>query len=191
MYPCMNVSLVSFSLHLFTSEPEPFFNHYTIQLSIIYPKNRTYSKFKPPQISDPLIKANWDPTKSASVNLQNLGLSSAPNADVNSRGQKVQNASPKDGTSFPTIELYDIPESDSQKQKWTNMPMSEDNQKYIIRCFEKYGDDYKKMSRDIKLNDMQHTENKLRKMGARFLLLSESQRKVDIPENIQHLVTTS
>ncbi len=147
--------------------------------------------------------------------MQNLGLASAPNTNVKSQSSSSsnsqQNIMDQDGnnsssksSSCKAIELYDIPESDAflfnsntnnndenKKQKWTNMPMSVDNQKYIIRCFEKYGDDYKKMSRDIQLNDMQHTENKLRKMGARFLLLSESQRKVDIPEKIQHLVISS
>lgn len=46
----------------------------------------------------------------------------------------------------------------------------------------------KKISRDIKVNDMQHTENHLRKLGARFLLLNERERRVDVPDSVKHLI---
>ena len=49
----------------------------------------------------------------------------------------------------------------------------------------KHGLAYDRMFRDIKLNYMQHTETQLRKMGARFLLLSDDQRKVPVPEKAQ------
>jgi hypothetical protein len=165
-------------------------------------KNRSYSKFKPPQIQDSVIKSHWDPTKSASVNLQNIGLNSTPNSDIICKNQnrdliQEQNKHEKNGTpkiirreDCKAIELYDIPDSDiiPSRPLKTHLPVSVDNQKYIVKCFAKYGDDYRKMSRDIKVNNMQHTENVLRKMGARFLLLSDNERRVDIPEKIQKLI---
>jgi len=89
------------------------------------------------------------------------------------------------------IELFNIPHSGVIKKKsWAEkmFPVSVDDQKYISRCMEKHGDDYLKIFRDIKLNNMQYTENQLRKIGTRFLLLNPNQRRVDIPEKVKHLV---
>jgi len=85
------------------------------------------------------------------------------------------------------IELFDVPESDvpTLRQRY---PLVEEEEKYIARCMAKWGDDYTSMFRDIKVNNMQHTEQKLRKLGARFLLLSNEQRRVPVPENIRDLL---
>lgn len=53
----------------------------------------------------------------------------------------------------------------------------------------KYGDDYGKMARDIKMNIMQHNTNQLKKIGSRFLLLEESQIRVDVPENVKPMMS--
>lgn len=159
-------------------------------------KNRSYAKFKPPQIVDRVIKANWDPTKSPSVNFQNLGLLNAPNQSINPQCPDRQKALSTnivgDEVNKPckAIELYDIPDSDTLKKikAQGRLPISVENQKYMKECFSKHGNDYKSMSRDRKVNNMQHTENVLRKLGARFLLLNESQRKVDIPAKVRHLM---
>lgn len=82
------------------------------------------------------------------------------------------------------IELY----GDRKEATSAHLPVSIEDQKYMVRCFAKYGDDYRKMSRDIKVNDMQHTERKLQKLGEGFMLLTEAQRRVDVPESIRHLV---
>ena len=158
-------------------------------------QNRNYQFFKPPQIQDPIIKSNWNPRKSPAENLKAMGLRSLPNISVNSRGRNMEeygstNAKSKESNK-KCIELFDIPDSDIIPKKTLAqrmLPVSIDNQKYMAKCFAKHGDDYLKMSRDIKVNNMQHTENQLRKLGARFLLLSEGERRVEIPDKIQHLM---
>jgi FtsZ-interacting cell division protein YlmF len=44
------------------------------------------------------------------------------------------------------------------------------------------------MMRDIKTNNMQHTAAKLKKIAEKFYLLTKDQVKVDIPENVKHLM---
>ena len=157
-------------------------------------KNRNYQFFKPPQITDAVIRKSWDPKKSPKENLATLGLCSLPNAKVNNRG--INNSEESSSTNIPckAIELYDIPDSDIIPKKTRSqvmLPVSIENQQYMVKCFEKYGDDYARMAKDIKVNNMQHTENQLRKLGARFLLLNESQLRVEVPERIQHLMAKS
>lgn len=62
-------------------------------------------------------------------------------------------------------------------------------QEYIAPLMKKYGDDYGKMARDIKMNIMQHNTNQLKKIGSRFLLLEESQIRVDVPENVKPMMS--
>lgn len=150
-------------------------------------KNRTYRKFKPTEISNHIIREHWDPTKTPTENLKKMGLTAKVNNDVNSRGI-IDEADVGVGKA---VEVFDIPESDIIPKKTLSMrmlPVSIEEQKYIARCMERYGDDYVRMARDIKINDMQHTENKLRKLGARFLLLSEDQRRVEVPGAVKNLV---
>jgi Ribosome biogenesis protein Nop16 len=69
------------------------------------------------------------------------------------------------------------------------IPLNKDDEKYMIHCMSRYGVDYKKMFRDTKINYMQHTEEKLQKLGNRFLRLQSNQRSVqDIPESLQKLI---
>eukprot|EP00978_Attheya_sp_CCMP212_P005867 scaffold13078_cov48-Attheya_sp.AAC.8 len=70
------------------------------------------------------------------------------------------------------------------------LPVSIEKQRFIVKCMAKYGDDYKAMSRDTKVNDLQETANVLRKLGARFLLLSPEQERVEIPDKIKHLMAS-
>ncbi|CAJ1935039.1 unnamed protein product [Cylindrotheca closterium] len=145
-------------------------------------KNKTYKRWNPsPKFGNDVIKANWDNTKSPSQNLASLGLLAKPNQDVK-RPNEQQGYDPSNTPSL--VELFDIPDSDSMKVR-KEYPMEEDDQKYIAKCMKKYGTDYGKMFRDHKINKMQHTETVLRKMGARFLLLSAEQRTVDIPAKAQ------
>jgi Ribosome biogenesis protein Nop16 len=84
------------------------------------------------------------------------------------------------------IELYDVPESNAQERR--QHPLDEAEEAYMARCMAKHGDDYASMFRDIKTNRLQHTEAKLRKLGARYLLLTPEQRRVDIPDRVKPLV---
>lgn len=146
-------------------------------------KNRNYRFFKPPQITDTVIKDHWDPRKSPSVNMANLGLKCHPDEILVSHKQTSSSSNP--------IDLFDIPDSDQFPNKSSangRLPVSIENQKYIVTLFEKYGGDYTRMARDIKLNNMQHTETQLRKIGARFLLLNENQIRVDIPDRVKEMM---
>lgn len=126
------------------------------------------------KIKNDTVRENWDPSKSFTANLTAIGLLARPNDDV-SQQQHSNNQSVTSG--FNVVELFDIPDSDELKQnREKRFPLNEEEQIYIVKCMSKYGDDYSKAFRDIKINYMHHTETKLRKLGARFLLLSPEQR---------------
>lgn len=88
------------------------------------------------------------------------------------------------------IELYDVPDSDrpTLKQRY---PLEEKEEKYMADCMARHGDNYRHMFRDTRVNYMQHTEERLRKLGARYLLLTKEQRRVDVPENVRELLPDS
>ena len=124
----------------------------------------------------------WDLSKSPSVNLANMGLLARPNQDI-----ERANEAPKVNRQANVIELFDVPDSDNLQANKKVQPMPLDDQKYIAKCMTKHGDNYEAMFRDIKVNNMQHTESQLRKLGARFLLLEGDQRKVNVPEKVREL----
>lgn len=89
------------------------------------------------------------------------------------------------------VELFDVPDSDGLTRRSRGprlFPMDLDDEKYVVKCMEKYGDDYTRMFRDIKVNNMQHTEEKLRKLCTRYLLLTPEQRRVEAPEKVQKII---
>ena len=140
--------------------------------------------------------------------MANLGLQACPNTsivskpsvpkiigDLSSATTTATESSSTDtipnSNKSKAVELFDIPESDiiPKKTKAQRMlPVSINDQKYMIRLLTKYGTDYYKMARDIKLNDMQHTESYLKKLGSRFCLLSETQRRVEIPDHVMEFM---
>mmetsp|Transcript_30361 Transcript_30361/g.60543 ORF Transcript_30361/g.60543 Transcript_30361/m.60543 type:complete len:198 (+) Transcript_30361:202-795(+) len=167
-------------------------------------KNRNYQFYKPPQINDKTVRELWNPRKSPAANMAVLGLQTAVNSSIDARAvialQSAQEKNPSLATksnSKKAIELFDIPESDNMNGimmlpgktfAQRKLPLSIEDQKYIRRCLARHGDDYHAMMRDIKTNDMQYTESKLKKMAARFFLLTRDQVKVEVPEKIKHLM---
>jgi Ribosome biogenesis protein Nop16 len=154
-------------------------------------KNNSFRRWDPkPKIVDAVVRQHWDPSKSPSVNLANLGLLARPNDDA-------KNIAPSErihpNKNVNIVELFDIPDSDElrEQKRQRRCPLEEEDQKYIVKCLAKYGDDYGKAFRDTKVNYMQHTENQLRKMGARFLLLNAEQRVVPVPEKVKPLLESS
>lgn len=136
------------------------------------------------KIKNPTIREHWDPSKSFNANCAAIGLVGNPNSDM-------KNINPSNNLKAVTtsvVELFDIPDSDELGQQQKRRPINEEDQKYIAKCMSKYGDDYGRAFRDIKINYMQHTENQLRKLGARFLLLSPDERLVDVPKKVKSLV---
>jgi Ribosome biogenesis protein Nop16 len=132
------------------------------------------------------------------ANLTKLGLVALPNQrnapeTSNSNGSNVFNESgkPYDSSSSAIVELFDVPDSDglTHRRRGTRLfPMDIDDEKYVVKCMGKYGDDYTRMFRDIKINIMQHTEEKLRKLCTRYLLLTPEQRRVEVPEKVQNVI---
>jgi len=117
-----------------------------------------------------------------------MGLSAMPNKWDRGNRQPGENPAEK-AESKNIIELYDVPDSDKPKER--RHPLDEEDEIYISKCIDKYGEDYTSMFRDIKLNNMQHTEAKLRKLGARYLLLTPEQRRVDVPDSVKPLLQVS
>jgi Ribosome biogenesis protein Nop16 len=122
-----------------------------------------------------------------------LGLLANPNNTDTKATTNHSNSTVKTTT---VIELFDVPDSDGlcrDPNKVKQFPLSLEDERYMIKCMNRHGTDYLKMFRDIKINDMQHTEEKLRKLGSRFILLSPEQRRVpynDIPEKVQQLLAS-
>jgi len=93
------------------------------------------------------------------------------------------------GKAGKAVELFDIPDSDEiPKSTLRMLPVSVENQDYMVKLFAKYGNDYTRMSRDMKLNNMQHTVKQLQKIGSRFLLLEENDIRVEIPDSVKELM---
>lgn len=126
----------------------------------------------------------WDSSKSPEANLRDMGLSVRPSKERSGRQKEEKPAESKN-----IIELYDIPESDEPKQR--RYPLDEEDEKYIAKCMAKYGDSYTTMSRDINLNNLQHTEAKLQKLGARYLLLTPEQRRIEVPDSVRPLLAAT
>jgi hypothetical protein len=113
-----------------------------------------------------------------------MGLLARPNDDA----KNVAVAQRLKAADVDIVELFDIPNSDElrEQKRQRRCPLNQEEQKYIAKCMSKYGEDYGKAF--WKLNYMQHTETQLRKMGARFLLLNEEQRVIELPEKVKPLM---
>ena len=144
-------------------------------------QNRTYQRWNPnPKFGNKTVREQWDVSKSPTVNLARMGLVAKPNQDV----QRIHETPSTTGPNTNVVELFDIPDSDTLSKKVHPMPM--DDQRYIAKGLDKFGEDYGKIFRDTRgVNPMQYTETQLRKMGARFLLLEDEQRQVDLPERMR------
>ncbi|GAX22104.1 hypothetical protein FisN_6Hh352 [Fistulifera solaris] len=140
-------------------------------------KNRSWVRWDPnPKVAKEL-KEKWNASLSPAANLQALGLVAKPNQ----QGQTKPVGAPD------IIELFDIPDSDASSFRQKH-PLDKDEEEYIQKCMAKHGDDYAAMFRDIRVNTLQHTEQKLRKLGARYLLLTPEQRRLKVPDNIKELL---
>ena len=145
-------------------------------MNVVLLQNRTFQRWDPnPRFGDKTVAKLWDMSKSPSINLANMGLLAMPNQDV-----ERPNNTPMVNADANVIELFDVPDTDTLAVNRKVHPMPEEDQKYIAKCIAKHADDYGKIFRDIKVNNMQYSEAQLRKMGARFLLLDSEQRKVEL-----------
>jgi hypothetical protein len=88
------------------------------------------------------------------------------------------------------IELFDVPESDKPSRR-SQFSLTEDEEEYIAKAMAKHGTDYNAMFYDLKSNPLQHTREKLTKMGARYLLLEPNQRRMEVPASVEPLLPSS
>ncbi len=129
--------------------------------------------------------------------MANLGLQSAVNDDIkNPAGRNQKNTVVPGGNIKKAIELFDIPTNDKGEmlpipkhtKKDVLLPMSVDEQEYIVKCMERHGGDAGKMARDIKTNVMQHTQTKLEKMIFKFKSLKEGERVAKFSSKVAKLL---
>ena len=149
-------------------------------------QNRSWVRWDPkPKIKDPVVKQHWDPSKSPAANLADMGLVARFQGSGDTTATTETTSAAPNKTHV--IELFDVPDSDRPSRQ-TRFPLTKEEEEYMAKCMAKHGDNYKAMFRDIKTNNMQHTEDRLRKMGARFLLLTETQRRVPFASKVKPLL---
>ena len=74
-----------------------------------------------------------------------------------------------------------IPESDDLVERNPKRrQISEFDQKYIVNNIRKYGDNYKKMERDMVINSQQYTEAKMRNLCTKYLALPDHEKLVNV-----------
>ncbi|EGZ16412.1 hypothetical protein PHYSODRAFT_249768 [Phytophthora sojae] len=135
-------------------------------------KQKPLRKFKTKFVRDPKVQEVWDHNLTTRQNYAKLGLQADPNAHDALR-KSVEGA---EGTLEAADEarLFEVPDSDflgERNPKRAANYVSEEEAKYLRKLIAKHGEDYKKMERDIKTNNMQWTEQKLRRRCARLALL--------------------
>jgi Ribosome biogenesis protein Nop16 len=149
-------------------------------------KNKNFLRWDPnPKIGDETVQRLWDTTKTPRQNLALMGLVTDVNGDAAAAFTHSNNNAPVDSAA---IDLFPVPDSDT-RTKQDRLPMTEEDQEYIVKCMAKYGtDNYNAMFRDIRINSHQHTREKLEKMAARFLLLNPNQLLIPaetVPDSIR------
>ena len=120
-------------------------------------------------ITHSLIKKEWDNTVSVKDNFKTLGLVNDANdmksSDVVS-SEANQNKKPSAFQGFATVSSTKSTGFDDINPR--RKIMTEFDQQFILRCINKHGNDYKKMARDIRINDRQLSEHQLEKMCIKY-----------------------
>ena len=140
------------------------------------------------KVLDPAMAAGWDESKTMGENYRALGLETNPNRDIvpsaaakgvggsagGRRKRRRAAAEGDDAAAAPASELKveAFKNIDSAKnisgQHTTNRTLvTEEVHKVVAPLIRKYGEDYAKMARDIKLNPFQHTAAQLRRICTR------------------------
>ncbi|DAZ93520.1 TPA: hypothetical protein N0F65_002446 [Lagenidium giganteum] len=126
-------------------------------------------KYKTKFVGDVRIQNQWDHNKTIRQNYEAIGLQADPNSHQALK-ESIQGAD----KALDEPEFFHVPDSDFLNERNHRRPehhMSEDEISYLRKLIAKHGEDYKAMERDIKVNNMQWTENKLKRRCARLALL--------------------
>ena len=117
-------------------------------------------------ILDPNVKKFWDKSKSPVENLQSFGLT----AQANEKPKKAKNALVGYANLMDSMVSGDIKDINPKRRI-----MSEEDQRYAVKLLDKYGDNWQKMQRDIKLNDRQLSAAQCMKLVNLFHTLQDDQ----------------
>lgn len=127
-------------------------------------------KFKNRFVGDIRIQKQWDHKLTTRQNYENIGLQVNPNSHKELK-QSIEGA---EGALDDEPQFFHVPDSDFLSERNPRRPenyMTEEEIKYLRPLIAKHGENYKAMERDIKVNNMQWTENKLKRRCARLALL--------------------
>ncbi|CAB3373140.1 nucleolar protein 16 [Cloeon dipterum] len=151
-------------------------------------KKLNRKKKRLPNIPCEAIKEAWDSTRSVNVNLRQMGLSSDPNVALGLPNSKKKLAEarqfnleekvPKKKKSapvedpFPKLAIAERLERESKERKRKTLRLSTMQVDKCAYYIEKYGNDYKAMTRD-KMNYDQNTWKQLRAQIKKFMECKE------------------
>jgi len=145
-----------------------------------FDKKPRKERVRPPSAS---AKALWSSKKTLIQNYEALGISYDPNKTLTQLAAEralkddelsLSAAEPADDKGKELLSsILEVPEPKERKQR--NLGVRE--RVYMKRLWDKYGDNYNAMARDVKLNTMQYTKKHLkRKIG---IYLQSYQEKMD------------
>jgi Ribosome biogenesis protein Nop16 len=153
-------------------------------------QSKSYARWNPkPAFGDKRIARHWDVTKSYNENLAKMGLTSKPNDELDPKKSKAEVAM-DDDKAAKVVKLFDVSKY-VEAERRPRRPITKLEERYIVKCLAKHGTDYKAMVFDTKVNDYQHTEEKLQKWGEAYLAMSPSERRQEVPDKVKHLVEES
>ena len=112
------------------------------------------------------MKAKWDPKLTARENYRRCGLRSTANSGLHHRRtEEAEKTLEEDDAIVDPIELFKISTEPLEPCRHTINPGTTN---YLRALIAKYDSDYKRMSKDIKLNYNQHTAAKLKGLCERL-----------------------
>ena len=115
------------------------------------------------------MKEAWDHSKTLQENYTRLGLVGRLDLNNAAPGQKLEDKERKTDDSTH-IFAHVKPEASGVHRLRRRFHVSKGEADYLRPLIKKYGDDYTKMFRDIKMNYKQYTRNHLRRRCTRLLL---------------------
>jgi len=142
------------------------------------------SELKILQAVPPIIKqlTTYDKTKTPIENIVALGLDPDANKAIKRRGGPLTPGTAKviEHKGFEGFVL--IPNAENADGKGESKGRDKNyltpaDMEYISKLIKKHGDKYKKMAMDIKLNNQQHTEEKLTKLCQKYLAYTKQQEE--------------
>ncbi|BET01723.1 Ribosome biogenesis protein Nop16 [Nesidiocoris tenuis] len=127
-----------------------------------------------PKIQCDELKEQWEKHKTPKENLRQMGLTHDANAAIQIPNEKPelmsvdQNLSPPQKTHV-ALEL----EAEAKAPRVKKFRLPDNQVRWLTKLIDKYGDDYKSMACDRKLNQFQETAKKLRQKIATFRKIPE------------------